>query len=61
MGKPLSLPADLVKDWAQRHAKANARLEGIELPEDYVCSEKAQQFLAMRSAQRERADRDVGR
>lgn len=46
--KPLSLPADLIKDWAQRHAKANAKLEGIEIPDDFVMSVQAQQFLNMR-------------
>lgn len=48
MGKPLNLPADLIKDWAQRHAKANAKLEGIEIPDDFVMSMQAQQFLNMR-------------
>lgn len=46
--KPLNLPADLIKDWAQRHAKANAKLEGIEIPDDFVMSVQAQQFLNMR-------------
>ena len=46
--KPLNLPADLIKDWAQRHARANAKLEGIEIPDDFVMSVQAQQFLNMR-------------
>lgn len=32
--------------WAQQHAAANAKLEGRELPEDYVRPEKVEQFLA---------------
>lgn len=48
MGKPLNLPADLIADWARRHAAANAKLEGREVPDDYVRSEKVQQLLANR-------------
>lgn len=42
------LPADLIREWAQRQAKASAKLEGIELPDDFVASVQAQQFLNMR-------------
>lgn len=31
--------------WAQQHAKANAKLEGRELPKDYVRPEKVEKFL----------------
>ena len=48
MGKPLNLPADLIKDWARKHAAANAKLEGHELPDDFVRSVQVQQFLNMR-------------
>lgn len=50
MAKPLNLPADLIKDWAQRHAKANAKLEGRELPKDYVRPDRVQQFLDIYAA-----------
>jgi hypothetical protein len=36
--------------WAQQHAVANAKLEGRELPEDYVRSEGVEKFLEMRAA-----------
>jgi hypothetical protein len=36
--------------WAQKHAAANAKLEGRELPEDYVRSEKVEKFLELRAA-----------
>jgi hypothetical protein len=39
------LPADLIKDWARRQTEASAKLEGRELPEDYVRSEKVEQLL----------------
>lgn len=37
-------------EWARRHAAANAKLEGRELPEDYVRSEKVEAFLELRAA-----------
>ena len=46
--KPLNLPADLIKDWARRQTLASAKLEGRELPADYVRSEKVQEFLDQR-------------
>jgi hypothetical protein len=48
--KPLNLPTDLIKDWARRQTAASAKLEGRELPADYVRSEKVEQFLANREA-----------
>lgn len=42
------LPADLVREWAAKHARDNAKLEGRELPDDFVMSVQAQQFLNMR-------------
>jgi hypothetical protein len=36
--------------WAQQHAAANAKLEGRELPEGYVRSEKVEKFLELRAA-----------
>lgn len=48
MAKPLNLPADLIQDWARKHAAANAKLEGRELPDDFVRSVQVQQFLNMR-------------
>lgn len=36
--------------WAKKHAAANAKLEGRELPPDYVRSEKVQAFLELRAA-----------
>jgi hypothetical protein len=36
--------------WAQKHAVANAKLEGRELPQDYVRSEKVEEFLELRAA-----------
>jgi hypothetical protein len=50
MPKPLNLPADLIKDWARRQTAASAKLEGRELPDDFVRSVQAQQFLNMRSS-----------
>ncbi|HSJ75933.1 MAG TPA: hypothetical protein VK899_07120 [Gemmatimonadales bacterium] len=48
MAKPLNLPADLIEDWAKRHAAANAKLEGRELPADYVRPLGVEEFLARR-------------
>lgn len=42
------LPADLIREWAQRQTKASAKLEGREVPDDYVRSLQAQMFLNMR-------------
>ena len=42
------LPADLIREWALRQAKASAKLEGRELPDDFVRSVQVQQFLNMR-------------
>ena len=36
--------------WAQKHAAASAKLEGRELPEDYVRPEKVQAFLDLRAS-----------
>jgi len=38
------------KAWARKHAAANAKLEGRELPEGYVRSEKVEKFLELRAA-----------
>lgn len=46
--KPINLPADLVHAWAAKHAAASAKLEGRELPDDFIRSMQAQQFLNMR-------------
>ena len=43
--KPRDLPADLIREWAKRQTAASAKLEGRELPADYVRPAKAQQFL----------------
>lgn len=48
MAKPLNLPADLIEDWARRQAAASAKLEGREVPDDYVRSVQAQMFLNAR-------------
>lgn len=50
--KAKNLPADLIKDWARKHAAANAKLEGRELPDDFVRSVQVQQFLNMRRGNR---------
>lgn len=44
------LLADLIREWATRQAKASAKLEGRELPDGFVRSVQAQQFLNMRKA-----------
>lgn len=36
--------------WARRQTAASAKLEGRELPEDYVRSEKVEKFLKLRAA-----------
>ena len=36
--------------WAAKHAAANAKLEGRELPEGYVRSEAVEKFLEIRAA-----------
>jgi hypothetical protein len=46
--KPRDLPADLIREWAQRQTAASAKLEGREVPDDFVRSVQAQQFLATR-------------
>lgn len=43
--KAKDLPADLIREWALRQTKASAKLEGRELPKDYVRPEKVQRFL----------------
>jgi hypothetical protein len=48
--KPLNLPPDLIREWAKGQTAASAKLEGRELPEDYVRSEKVEQFLQLRAA-----------
>lgn len=37
--------------WAAKHAADNAKLEGRELPEDYVRPEKVQKFLDLRATE----------
>lgn len=44
------LPDVDFQEWARKHAAANAKLEGRELPEDYVRPEKVQAFLDLRAA-----------
>lgn len=44
--KAKNLPADLIHAWAANHAAANAKLEGRELPKDYVRSLGVEEFLA---------------
>lgn len=46
--RPINLPADLVHAWAAKHAAANAKLEGRELPKDYVRTVGVEEFLARR-------------
>jgi len=46
--KPRNLPADLIRQWARRQTAASAKLEGRELPEDYVRSAEVQWFLDSR-------------
>lgn len=46
--KPINLPADLVHAWAAKHAADSAKLEGRELPDGFIRSVQAQQFLNMR-------------
>ena len=48
MSKPLNLPADLIKDWARRQTAASAKLEGRELPADYVRPRSLEEFLSER-------------
>lgn len=48
MPKVRELPADLIREWATKHAAANAKLEGRELPEGYIRSEQVQRFLETR-------------
>lgn len=38
------------KAWAARNAAVSAKLEGRELPEGYVRSEKVKEFLELRAA-----------
>lgn len=45
MGKPLNLPADLIKDWARRQAAASAKLEGREVPAGYVRPQRVLEYL----------------
>lgn len=45
----MELDDSAFKEWATRHAAANAKLEGRELPEDYVRPEKVQKFLDLRA------------
>lgn len=49
MPKARELPADPIKQWAAKHAADNAKLEGRELPRDYVRSEQVQRFLDTRA------------
>lgn len=46
----MELDDSAFKEWAKKHAAANAKLEGRELPEDYVRSDKVQAFLDLRAA-----------
>lgn len=46
--KPRDLPADLIKEWAQRQTKASAKLEGRELPKDYVRPARIEEWLGAR-------------
>jgi hypothetical protein len=46
--KPLNLPADLIKEWARRQTLASAKLEGRELPADYMRPLGVQEFLDRR-------------
>lgn len=45
----MELDNSAFKEWAARHAVANAKVEGRELPEDYVRSEKVEKFLELRA------------
>ena len=49
--KPINLPSDLIKDWARRQTVASAKLEGRELPADYIRPLGVQEFLDRRRAQ----------
>lgn len=40
-----NLPADLIKEWAAKHARDNAKLEGRELPQGYVRPPYVQEYL----------------
>lgn len=57
--KALNLPADLIADWARRQTLASAKLEGRELPDDYIRSVQAQMFLNMRKAKQYSTSRPV--
>lgn len=48
MPRVRELPADLIKEWAAKHAAANAKLEGRQLPDGFIRSVQAQQSLNMR-------------
>ena len=48
MPKPRDLPADLIREWARKHAAANAKLEGRELPDGYEQSQAVLAFLVDR-------------
>jgi hypothetical protein len=49
MAKSRDLPADLIREWAGKHAAANAKLEGRELPDGYVRPQRVLDFLATRA------------
>lgn len=53
------LPADLIREWAHKHAAANAKLEGREVPDDFIRSVQAEQFLNMRKVAHRAATNSV--
>ena len=46
--KPQKVSADAIERFAERSAKTSAKLENRQLPEGFVLSAKAKQFLADR-------------
>ena len=46
--KAKDLPADLIREWAARQTAASAKLEGRELPKDYVRPLHIEEWLGRR-------------